>query len=307
MKEDSQMHMEESYSGTQTTAPSGNPNIQEDPMAPKIEFYPGNQINPPARQQSLTNEPLIETFQVSSETSTLPRESSLSAAPLPPPKNSMQTQANINFNMHQQETLPEAYIKHIPKVYGIDLDHPLQKAEYYQPMSPEYQKPVEMDEEEALTRLLEHVSLEPNYALLSVLSNAFIRGVKALENVRELWCASEYNESFTGSEAVTIIKNLFKDQLPEEYCVGVANSLMRSDPPVFSPTQYSQRSLISKRMYNSEDTYFLEEDSSDGILPSGVITSATACYSYNCKPGESGCYSPCCPNLKRDYEVEEKV
>lgn len=42
----------------------------------------------------------------------------------------------------------------------------------------------------------------PNYGLFSVLSTAFIRHVKGLENVRELWCASEYNESFTGSEAV---------------------------------------------------------------------------------------------------------
>jgi hypothetical protein len=50
--------------------------------------------------------------------------------------------------------------------------------------------------------VVEPVKQEPEYALLSVTSQAFIKSVKALENVRELWCASEYNESFTGSEAV---------------------------------------------------------------------------------------------------------
>lgn len=149
--------------------------------------------------------------------------------------------------------------------------------------------------------------IEPNYGLLSILSTSFIRHVKGLENVRELWCASEYNESFTGSEAVIIIKGLLNDQVPEEYCVNIANALMRCKPALFSPTQYSQRSLISNTMYNSDDTYFLEEDISDDNLPVGVIPSLTPCYSYVCKPGQGGCYSDRCPNNGKDFVSDNKV
>jgi hypothetical protein len=41
-----------------------------------------------------------------------------------------------------------------------------------------------------------------NYAFLSVLSRAFTAKIRALEHVRELFCAFEYPESFTGQEAV---------------------------------------------------------------------------------------------------------
>jgi hypothetical protein len=40
------------------------------------------------------------------------------------------------------------------------------------------------------------------YASVSVLSRAFARRVQGLEHVRELFCANEYPESFTGQEAV---------------------------------------------------------------------------------------------------------
>ncbi|KAI8341006.1 CNH domain-containing protein [Choanephora cucurbitarum] len=147
---------------------------------------------------------------------------------------------------------------------------------------------------------------EPNYGLISVLSVAFIRAVKGLENVRELWCASEYNESFTGSEAVTIIKNLLKEQVPDEYCFLVCNTLMRSQPPLFSPTQYSQKSLISKTV-NADDTYYLEEDISDNNVPSGVLPSLTPCYSYACRSGASTCYSESCPHVGKDFIVDDKA
>lgn len=42
----------------------------------------------------------------------------------------------------------------------------------------------------------------PEYAYLSVLSKAFMRRIRGLENVRELFCANEYPESFTGQEAI---------------------------------------------------------------------------------------------------------
>lgn len=149
-------------------------------------------------------------------------------------------------------------------------------------------------------------SNEPNYGFVSVLSVAFMRNVKGLENVRELWCASEYNESFTGSEAVTIIRNLLKEQVPDDYCILVCNVLMRSQPPLFSPTQYSQKSLISNSV-NSEDTYFLEEDITEQNVPEGVIPSLTPCYSVGCRPGLGGCYSYSCPNVGKDFIVDNKV
>ncbi|KAI9475977.1 MAG: CNH domain-containing protein [Benjaminiella poitrasii] len=147
---------------------------------------------------------------------------------------------------------------------------------------------------------------EPNYGLLSVLSIAFARHIKGLEHVRELWCASEYNESFTGSEAITIIRNFMKEVVPDEYCILVANALMKSQPPLFSPTQYSQKSLISNCV-NADDTYFLEEDITEDYTPVGVIPSLTPCYSYACRPGMGGCYSESCPNIGKGFLISNKA
>ncbi|KAI9275327.1 CNH domain-containing protein [Sporodiniella umbellata] len=145
--------------------------------------------------------------------------------------------------------------------------------------------------------------VKPSYALFSVLSGAFIRRVKGLENVREIYCAGEYNESFYGSEAVDIIRGLLDKQVPREYCFKMANSLMTSEPALFSPTHYSQRSIINHIMYDSEDTYFLEEDALDGEVPTGVFTPLTSCYSYQCTPEAGGCYSPKCPNNKDNQDL----
>jgi hypothetical protein len=73
----------------------------------------------------------------------------------------------------------------------------------YQPVENPPVQSLEIRRQPSVEKLVvEPVKQEPEYALLSVTSQAFIKSVKALENVRELWCASEYNESFTGSEAV---------------------------------------------------------------------------------------------------------
>ncbi|CAO3703395.1 unnamed protein product [Rhizopus stolonifer] len=140
--------------------------------------------------------------------------------------------------------------------------------------------------------------VEPNYAFISVLSEAFVRHIKGLENVRELWCAGEYNESFYGSEAVDIIGGLLKEHVPVNYVMRVASSLMTCEPPLFSPTQYSQKSMIKRTMYNSEDTYFLEEPDLDGETPTGIFVPLTPCYSYGCHADTNGCYAPRCPNKK---------
>lgn len=46
------------------------------------------------------------------------------------------------------------------------------------------------------------ISVDMDRSILSDLSKTFIRRIKALEHVRELFCANEYPESFTGQEAV---------------------------------------------------------------------------------------------------------
>lgn len=84
------------------------------------------------------------------------------------------------------------------------------REQYPEPVREQYPEPVPEPVQEEVPRQEELVAQEvvaprivgPNYGLFSVLSSAFIRHVKGLENVRELWCASEYNEAFTGSEAV---------------------------------------------------------------------------------------------------------
>lgn len=60
-------------------------------------------------------------------------------------------------------------------------------------------------------------------------------------------------------------------------------------------------------MYNSDDTYFLEEDITDDSVPVGVIPSLTPCYSYACRPGQGGCYSDRCPNNGKDFLGDHKV
>jgi hypothetical protein len=237
-----------------------------------------------------------------------PSAGETSSTPPPPPQ--PKTDYNHVATAPQQEQQGDTAIYDDPTqfyVYPPPIDRestPTQQSVTAgAPALPRHEEPIIQQQQEP------KAAAEPNYGLLSVLSTAFIRHVKGLEHVRELWCASEYNESFTGSEAVTIIKSLLKEQVPEDYCVIVANALMRCRPnALFSPTQYSQRSLISNTMYNSDDTYFLEEDNCvEENLPKGVIPSLTPCYSYACKPGQGGCYSERCPNNGKDFINDNKV
>jgi hypothetical protein len=53
-----------------------------------------------------------------------------------------------------------------------------------------------------------------NFAFLSILSRAFVVKIRSLEHVRELFCAFEYPESFTGKEAVvSFVMNVQFDSL----------------------------------------------------------------------------------------------
>ncbi|KAI8637500.1 CNH domain-containing protein [Parasitella parasitica] len=147
-------------------------------------------------------------------------------------------------------------------------------------------------------------SKPPAFAFLSVLSKAFMKRVRGLENVRELFCANEYPESFTGQEAIKMLYSLL-DGIPEAYCIQVANTLMKSKPPLFEPIHYSQKSIIQGTVFNSSDEYYtLPEDMMLEDVPTGILTGLLECYSYECIPGKGGCYSPRCPNKPEVFAME---
>ncbi|KAI8062119.1 CNH domain-containing protein [Gongronella butleri] len=148
-------------------------------------------------------------------------------------------------------------------------------------------------------------SLSPsvNAALLSELSSVFVRRIKALENVRELYCANEYPDSFSGTEAVRAIFKTLDEKIPEQYCVRIATTLMHNN--LFKPVHYSQKSMIAKTVFNSLDQYYyFGDDGTKDDVPRGVLTCLTKCYSTSCVPGQGGCYSPMCPN-KTDFFANE--
>ncbi|KAL0081610.1 CNH domain-containing protein [Phycomyces blakesleeanus] len=138
---------------------------------------------------------------------------------------------------------------------------------------------------------------KPDYSLLSVLAQQFLSLIHNLENVRELFCVSEYPESFTGQEAVKAIYSILDKHVPEEYCVKVATALMRGTPSLFKPVPYCQKSVMTNSVYNSPDeVYTFDEDARPNDLPIGVYTNLTKCYVYDCLPDQGGCYAPRCPN-----------
>ncbi|KAL0142361.1 CNH domain-containing protein [Mucor lusitanicus] len=150
-------------------------------------------------------------------------------------------------------------------------------------------------------------STPPAYAFMSVLGRAFVRRVRGLENVRELFCANEYPESFTGQEAIKMLHNLL-DGIPEAYCILVANALMKSTPPLFEPVHYSQKSIIQGTVFNSPDEYYtLPEDMMDEDVPTGILTGLLECYTFDCLPGKGGCYAPRCPNKPDVFALEFNV
>lgn len=95
------------------------------------------------------------------------------------------------------------------------------------------------------------------------------------------------------------------DDIPESYCILVANALMKSKPPLFEPIHYSQKSIIQGTIFNSPDEYYsLQEDMMDEDVPTGILTDLLECYTYDCLPGKGGCYAPRCPNKSNVFAME---
>ncbi|KAG2185648.1 hypothetical protein INT44_002441 [Umbelopsis vinacea] len=136
-----------------------------------------------------------------------------------------------------------------------------------------------------------------NYAFLSILSRAFTAKIRALEHVRELFCAFEYPESFTGQEAVNTLRALLPEQFTNAQCLKVAKALMHTKPQLFMPIPYSEKSLLKNTVYDSPDEiYTFDEDTGDQEYPYGIYTPLTPCYVRSCVPAGGGCYAPRCPN-----------
>lgn len=95
------------------------------------------------------------------------------------------------------------------------------------------------------------------------------------------------------------------DGIPEAYCILVANALLKSEPPLFQPVHYSQKSIIQGTVFNSPDEYYtLPEDMVDEDVPTGILTALLECYTYDCLPGKGGCYAPKCPNKPHVFALE---
>ncbi|KAI9012022.1 CNH domain-containing protein [Phycomyces nitens] len=138
---------------------------------------------------------------------------------------------------------------------------------------------------------------KPDYSFVSVFVQEFLSRIHNLETVRELFCVSEYPESFKGQEAVAAIHSILGGRFSEKYCISIAIGLMRANPPLFKPIHYSHKSLMTNSVYNSPDEiYTFDEDSGSNELPTGIYTNLTKCYVRDCLPDQGGCYAPKCPN-----------
>ncbi|KAI7867137.1 CNH domain-containing protein [Spinellus fusiger] len=147
------------------------------------------------------------------------------------------------------------------------------------------------------------------YALLSRLSRAFVQAVSVLNKERVLFCKEEYPNSFTGAEAMTILRTLLQNRLQDKMYLRIGRSFISSTPPLIAPVAYSEKSTKKNTLYDSSDEiYTLVEETLLGVLPRGVYVHLTACYVPTCRPDQPACYSPCCPSRKTKFRTfDEKA
>ncbi|KAI8336829.1 hypothetical protein BC941DRAFT_353736 [Chlamydoabsidia padenii] len=140
--------------------------------------------------------------------------------------------------------------------------------------------------------------------LLSNLSHHFVFGVENVTGSRKLFCTDEYPFSFTGLEAMDIIRGLVPmDYKKDNVYRNIARSLMALDPSIFEPLPYSEKSLKKNKFYDSASEFYTLKDSviesGEKVFAQGVYPLLSRCYSPRCYPGGDDiykCYSPNCPN-----------
>ncbi|KAL0094792.1 CNH domain-containing protein [Phycomyces blakesleeanus] len=144
----------------------------------------------------------------------------------------------------------------------------------------------------------------PHYAFFSELGENFVSKVISLTETRRIFSSTEYPNSFTGAEAVFIIRILLPTGLPEGLYSKVARALMHIKPPLIIPLAYSEKSQRRNTLYNSSsEVYDLVEETIQQGIPQGIYTPLTPCYTNTCLPGQGGCYSYSCPN--RDIDMSD--
>ncbi|KAK7437358.1 Rho guanine nucleotide exchange factor [Stygiomarasmius scandens] len=131
-----------------------------------------------------------------------------------------------------------------------------------------------------------------NFSLLSVLSSQTTKRIPRRSHSKD---AISHPNAFTGRDLVSTIRSLILRELSlnrnasvdeNELAVQVARSLQSQS----SFRQLDRDGLDSKK--GADNVYMFVD-----ILPTGVITSLTRCYSPMCAEGNL-CYSPRCPRKK---------
>ncbi|KAG2229932.1 CNH domain-containing protein [Thamnidium elegans] len=135
---------------------------------------------------------------------------------------------------------------------------------------------------------------ENNLAYMSTVSKGFISSIKSLCESRDIFCSTEYPNSFTGEEAVDILCNILPNDWTREDYKRMARSLMHSVPPLFTPVAYSDKSLKKNTFYDSStEIYSLLENE----ISQGLFVPFLDCFTPSCIKGSSnGCYANICPN-----------
>ncbi|CAO3590148.1 unnamed protein product [Absidia cylindrospora] len=151
------------------------------------------------------------------------------------------------------------------------------------------------------------------HALLSNLSQNFIYWVKTVNGSRKLFCTEEYPLSFTGAEAVQIIRALVSEGYKEKFYRNLGRTLMALDPALFEPLPYSEKSLKKNLFYDSATEFYTLKESTLALgqegLAQGISYALSRCYAPRCFPGDdfNPCYSPCCPNKTAPKQQRQQL
>lgn len=105
-----------------------------------------------------------------------------------------------------------------------------------------------------------------------------------------------------------MIQSILPGGTSHAIALQVARAFVRTSPPLVSAISYSEKSLKRNTLYESaKEIYTLNGETADHslLLPQGVFTPLTPCYTQFCLPGQGGCYAPCCPNRLLEAASED--
>ncbi|KAI8332877.1 hypothetical protein BC941DRAFT_462781 [Chlamydoabsidia padenii] len=131
---------------------------------------------------------------------------------------------------------------------------------------------------------------------------------------RKLFCTEEYPLSFTGAEAVHILRALIAEDFKDKFYRNLGRTLMALDPPLFEPLPYSEKSLKKNVFYDSLNEFYTLKESTLALGPEGLAQGVSyplsRCYAPRCSPDRGDdfnlCYSPCCPNKTRPKKQQQQ-